>query len=381
MIRVLAVFPEPTPYRAPLLDCVAARPGLELLVVYAARTVANRTWAIAKSHQAYVLRGVRVPGAVRILRHDYPLTPGILRLLERERPDCVVVSGWSTFAAQAAIGWCRLRRVPYLVVVESHDYDRRAGWRRLVKRAVVPRVLRPAAGVLVTGTLARASVLALGARRDRVAVFANTVDVEAFGRRADELLGRRAELRSALGLADEDVCVLSVARLVPEKNLETLVRAVAAAGRPLVLAVAGDGPARAELEQLARALGVRLVLEGDVPVERVVELYIAADVFALLSQHEPWGVVVNEAASCGLPLVLSDRVGAAHDLLRSGENGFLVGAWDVEAAATALRALAGDPALRARAGAASRRLVAGWGYEASVDALVSLVSVATADSA
>lgn len=381
MIRVLAVFPEPTPYRAPLLDCVAARPGLELLVVYAARTVANRTWSIAKSHQAYVLRGVRVPGAVRILRHDYPLTPGILRLLERERPDCVVVSGWSTFAAQAAIGWCRLRRVPYLVVVESHDYDRRAGWRRLVKRAVVPRVLRPAAGVLVTGTLARASVLALGARRDRVAVFANTVDVEAFGRRADELLGRRAELRSALGLADEDVCVLSVARLVPEKNLETLVRAVAAAGRPLVLAVAGDGPARAELERLARALGVRLVLAGDVPVERVVELYIAADVFALLSQHEPWGVVVNEAASCGLPLVLSDRVGAAHDLLRSGENGFLVGAWDVEAAATALRALAGDPALRARAGAASRRLVAGWGYEASVDALVSLVSVATADSA
>ena len=81
-------------------------------------------------------------------------------------------------------------------------------------------------------------------------------------------------------------------------------------------------------------LGVRLALAGDVDWERIVELYVAADVFALLSEREPWAVVVNEAAACGLPLVLSDRVGAAHDLLRDGENGALVRAGDVDAAAT-----------------------------------------------
>ena len=53
-------------------------------------------------------------------------------------------------------------------------------------------------------------------------------------------------------------------------------------------------------------------------------MYVDADVFALLSRHEPWGVAVNEAAASGLPLLLSDRVGAAADLLRDGENGFLV---------------------------------------------------------
>ncbi len=366
-IRVAAVFPEPTPYRAPLLDRVAALPELDLTVVYAAETVARRTWHVEPRHSAVYLRGVRLPGAEMILHHDYPVTPGVTRALGRIRPDVVVVSGWSTFVAQAAIAWCRLRRVPYLLVVESHDEGPRAGWRRKVKGTVVPPIVRGASGVLVTGTLARRSMVARGASPERVRVFANTIDVEAFGERADRLAARRPELREELGASRDDVVVLSVARLVPEKGLDVLVRAAAATGDPrLVLVLAGAGPERERLETLARELGVRLLLPGDRPWERIVEIYVAADVFALLSEREPWAVVVNEAAACGLPLVLSDRVGAAHDLLRDGENGFLVPGADVATAGGALSRLASDAALRAAFGARSRELARGWGYGPSV---------------
>ncbi|HJS50018.1 MAG TPA: glycosyltransferase, partial [Gaiellaceae bacterium] len=108
------------------------------------------------------------------------------------------------------------------------------------------------------------------------------------------------------------------------------------------------------------------------------ELYVAADVFALLSEREPWAVVVNEAAACGLPLVLSDRVGAAHDLLVDGENGFLVPAGDVDAAARVLRALASDPALRETQGARSRELARDWGYGPSVEGFLAAVREAAA---
>ena len=162
-LRVAAVFPEPTPYRAPLLDRVAANAGIDLTVVYAASTVASRTWRVEPAHEAVFLRGVRVPGARRILHHDYPLTPGVAGALARARPDVVVVSGWSTFAAQAAIAWCRLKGVPYVLVVESHDEGPRAGWRRTVKGTVVPPIVERAAGLLVTGTLARDSMIARGA--------------------------------------------------------------------------------------------------------------------------------------------------------------------------------------------------------------------------
>ena len=69
--------------------------------------------------------------------------------------NAVVVSGWSTFASQAALAWCRARRVPYVLIVESHDEGPRSRWREAVKGTVVPRIVRGAAGVLVTGTLAR----------------------------------------------------------------------------------------------------------------------------------------------------------------------------------------------------------------------------------
>jgi glycosyltransferase involved in cell wall biosynthesis len=262
-------------------------------------------------------------------------------------------------------------------VVESHDRDRRPGWRWAIKGAVVPRVVRGATGVLVTGTLARESMLARGARPDRIRVFANTVDVPAFAERADRLSARRPELRKALGLSPDDIAVLCVARLAAEKGLDTLLRAVARVDDPrMVVLVAGEGPVRENLERLATELGVRLTLLGDLEWERIVEAYVAADVFALLSTSEPWGVVVNEAAACGLPLVLSDAVGAAHDLLVESENGFLVPAGDVDATAAALRSLSDDPARRASFGAASRRIVAGWGYEPSVKSFLELVRLA-----
>ncbi len=207
--------------------------------------------------------------------------------------------------------------MPYVLLVESHDAGPKAGWRRTVKTTAVPPILRSAASVLVVGSLARESVVALGADPARVRVFANTIDVTAWAERADELAGRRSELRAAFGLAEE-VVVLSVARLAPEKGLDVLLQAATAAGvRPLLV---GSGPERAYLETIARDA----IFTGELPEDRVAEAYAAADIFALLSAHEPWGVAVNEAAASGLPLVLSDRVGAAADLLRDGENGVLV---------------------------------------------------------
>jgi glycosyltransferase involved in cell wall biosynthesis len=124
---------------------------------------------------------------------------------------------------------------------------------------------------------------------------------------------------------------------------------------------------------------VRLVLTGDVAWEQIVELYVAADVFALLSEREPWAVVVNEAAACGLPLLLSDRVGAAHDLLRDGENGTLVHAGDVTGAASALRELASDADRRRKQGARSRELASDWGYAPSVQGFLDAVREAARD--
>jgi glycosyltransferase involved in cell wall biosynthesis len=129
--------------------------------------------------------------------------------------------------------------------------------------------------------------------------------------------------------------------------------------------------------KLAAGLGVRMTLLGHVAEAELARTYVDVDVFALLSRHEPWGVAVNEAAASGLPLLLSDRVGAASDLLIDGRNGFLVPAGDVDEAAAALSRLAAEPELRQKLGTRSRELVRDWGYGPSVDNFVAAVREAT----
>jgi glycosyltransferase involved in cell wall biosynthesis len=370
-VRLTMVIPEPTPFRTLMFDRIAERPELELTALYAGGSVQRRTWTIEPRHRAVFLEGLRIPGAYRVLRHEYPVSLGVFDELRRSRPEVVVVSGWSTFASQAAAEWCRRNGVPYVLLVESNERDARAGWRRAVKRAVVPRMVRGAAEVLVVGRLARESMLARGVPPDRISLFADTIDVEHFGREADRLAVRRDELRAGVGLAPDDVAVLCVARLAPEKGQATLVRAVAEArDLRLVLVLAGSGDERERLVALAGELGVRLVVLPDVPWQRIVERFVLAEVFALLSRHEPWGVVVNEAAACGLPLVLSDRVGAAFDLLENGRNGALVPLDDHVAAGVAIRELAADPERRRAAGEASRAIMRDWGYEPSIENLI-----------
>jgi glycosyltransferase involved in cell wall biosynthesis len=382
VIRVAYIAGEPNPYRAPHLDRIAEHPDIDLAVIYAAATVQRRGWALDYAHEPTILQGPTLP-TTRILHHDYPLTPQIWGLLERERFDVLVIGGWSLMAPQLAIVWARLRGTPYLIVSENHSREPRPAWVRAVKWLVLRQVIPQASGLLVTGSLAREHALHYGARPDRVTVFPNTVDIPSYRAAAERLRSRRDEIRERLGIAHDAVAIAQVGRLfplkAPDETLEAVARARAFTAQPLHLLFVGDGELRPSLERRAAELGVDVTFAGFQQGEALLECFAAADVFALLSHRETWGVVVNEAAAFGLPLVLTDRVGAAGDLLRDGENGALVRSGDVEGAARALAALADDPERRRRFGLRSLDLVEPWGYEQSVATFAEAVRVAAAD--
>ncbi len=380
MIRVGYIAGEPTSWRVPHLDLIADHPEIQLTVVYAAPTVQQREWALAFRHEPRVLHGPSLPLS-RVLHHDYPLTPQIWGLLGRERFDVLVIGGWSLMATQVAIVWARLHRVPYLVISENHLRERRPAWVRGVKSLVLRGVVPPASGHLVTGTLAAEHARRYGARPDLVTVFPNTIDVRAYGDAAARLRPRRVEIRRALGIADDALVVTTVCRLIRSKGVDELLEAVARARSltrtPLQLLLVGNGEERARLELRAAALGLAVTFAGFREGEALLECYAASDVFALFSRREPWGVVVNEAAAFGLPLIVTEEVGAAGDLLVADENGKLVRSGDIEGQARAIAALA-DEGLRERFGRRSLELVGPWGYEPSVETFVDAVRRALA---
>jgi glycosyltransferase involved in cell wall biosynthesis len=93
-------------------------------------------------------------------------------------------------------------------------------------------------------------------------------------------------------------------------------------------------------------------------------------VFVLPSAHEPWGLVVNEAMNAAKPVVVSDQVGCAPDLVRDGVNGFVFPAGDIGALAERLRRLTEDPELARRMGEESLRIIDKWNFDADVQGLL-----------
>jgi glycosyltransferase involved in cell wall biosynthesis len=105
-------------------------------------------------------------------------------------------------------------------------------------------------------------------------------------------------------------------------------------------------------------------------------LYAMADVFVLPSEDEPWGLVINEAMSSGLPIVASERVGAAADLIQPGSNGFRFPPGDIPALAQALRLALQDGA-KERMGQASLEIIRTWGFEEDIAAVRQALGLAS----
>jgi glycosyltransferase involved in cell wall biosynthesis len=172
--------------------------------------------------------------------------------------------------------------------------------------------------------------------------------------------GDAHELRASLGVAGEAVLVVAVGALVRVKGFDVVMRALqvlSARGVDTHLAIVGEGPQRAELEALAREVGIRSRVHFLGQQKNVgAILRDAADVVAVGSRIESFGLVAAEAGALGRAVV-GTKVGGMPEVVDDGKTGILVPSEDHVAFADALAALAKDPALREKLGAAARERV------------------------
>ncbi len=331
--RVLVLSEIPTPYRAPLYRRLASRDDLELEVLFCTPEQPDRPWDLAAALEgvpyAY-LPGVSLRFGGRKNTFVYEINASILRELRRRRPDVLVIGGYAVFAEQVAIAYAQMTRTPYLLHSESTLLPVRSGSKRALKRVVVGRIVRGAAGGLAVGSNAAAYLSSYGLASARIRIFPNTVDVHAYARAADQARASAEAIRERRELPDR--FWLFAGRLVEDKGILDLLEAIRLLGATAPpLLVAGTGPLGKELQEEP---GVTLV--GFQQQAELIELMALAELTVVPSRFEPWGVVVNEALASGSPVVATDQVGAAADLVVDGENGRLVPARNPAALAAAL---------------------------------------------
>lgn len=365
-VRLAILASHPVQYQAPLFRRLAKEPGLESKVFFgddygvrprdSAWGVSGFTWqgGVTEGYAHVFLRNLaRRPDPSSFLGK---LNPDLFAEVKRFRPDAALISGYGSLyhlqsiAVSAALG-CRMLYFSDASRLPSKDARGRA------RGLFLSRVLFPRFDAfLAVGEKSRALYRACGVPEAKLFHFPYAVDGDHFRALARDFKPRRGELRARYGVPEGAICVAYVGRLSPEKNVAELVRGVARTPGQHLLIV-GSGPEEGALRALAaELLPGRHCFAGFLNQDRIGEAYAAADVCALSSRFEAWGLVCNEAMSFGLPIVVSDQVGAAPDLVVPGETGFVYPIGDVDALARALidarKMLENKPSLVARAVAA-----------------------------
>lgn len=300
-------------------------------------------------------------------------------LLAKIQPDAVAIAGWGSTDARVCLDWCRQHGVISIVMSETREIDgRRLWWKEWLKSMLIRRF----AGALVGGKSHRDYLVKLGILPKQICCGYNVVDNAYF--RKESCNWRIKDHESGLCI---NPYLLASNRFVERKNLTRLVQAFADLGPadstergvPIDLCLVGDGPQRAALLSTCAALDLpvveaapwdmepevssvrirpRVFLPGFRQIEELPRFYAHACCFVHPAISEPWGLVINEAMACGLPVLCSANCGAAEELVIGGVNGASFDPLDTASISRVLRSfLTLLPEQKAAMGEASAELI------------------------
>ncbi len=353
LMHLAVVASHPIQYYAPLFRELARR--LDITVFYAHRATpidqARAGFGIGFDWDIDLLSGyehhfvrnlAKQPGLGRFAGCD---TPEIGARLAEGRFDAVLMLGWHLKAyLQAGLAAKRLG-LPLLARGDSQLSTPRSTIKRATKAIAYPVFLRLFDAALYVGERSRAYWKHYRYPARRMFFSPHCVDTKWFASRATA--AARFTLRTRLGLAKETTVALFAGKLVPFKRPIDLVSAAArlkTEGREVAILVAGAGPLQVEMIAAARAADLQLHMLGFCNQTEMPAAYAAADIVVLPSDaRETWGLVANEALACGRPVVLSDAVGAAPDLIADQTAGRVFPVGDVPALAHALSRIMAHP--------------------------------------
>lgn len=260
---------------------------------------------------------------------EVPLRSRTSSLLQRARlvqPDVILLTGYYDFAQIFLLFWAKAKGIRVIMQNESTLADQRqGGWKEQFKR----RIFGLCDGFFCFGTQSANYLIQLGVPPEKILLRKNAVDNDALRVAYKDALPRRIQEQQQLTLRPNNF--VFVGRLIAFKNLQTLLAAFADARKKASNAqdwgiiLLGDGPEKADLQQQIATLELvdEVQFMAGRPWFKVPDVLALSNVLVLPSWSEPWGLVVNEALICGLPVIVSDRCGCVPDLVHDGENGFV----------------------------------------------------------
>lgn len=333
--RVGILSTHPVQYYAPLYKALARHPEIDLEVFYCHRQTpkgqALAGFGVEFDWDVPLLEGyknrflknaARNPGVNKFFGCD---TPEIGNIIGDNRFDAFIIDGWYVKSHWQAAEACRRSNTPLLVRGDSYLLSDSLFMKRAVKYGIYHIFMKNFKACLAPGKMAREYFLYYGADKDKIYFVPHAVDNEFFSSRCSVLMREREALRRTWAIPKDAIVFLFAGKLIPKKRPLDFIEALGAAhdANPEIFGlVTGDGPLKAPMENAAQEKKTAVTFTGFLNQSDMPKAYAVSDCLVLPSDvGETWGLVVNEAFACGLPAIVSDRVGCAPDLVMPGETG------------------------------------------------------------
>ena len=315
------------PYRIPVFNLLAKHLGDNLLVLFMSAQ-GGREWTIpfSRLHFSYkVMNGVRVTGRTYDPFPRY-WNPEVVGNLKDFRPTMTVLAGYHHPTSYAVWWYAKRQRSKLYLHCESTLFDKRSqrAWVEGLKWVFI----RTCDGYIVPGKASTEYLKSYGVDEQLIFVAPNSIDTDSFPGTtlADGGLLECERQRFTQDRGLPAFNLLFVGRLAPGKGADVvidIVKRLQNDGLNVGLILVGDGPLRGQLEAVVQRENIRYTafLGFRQPAE-IASYYRMSELLIHPSESETWGLVVNEAMTCGVPVLCSPNVGAAQDLVIEDQTGF-----------------------------------------------------------
>ena len=353
-VKVILIHNIIAPYRHSLFEELSKK--VDLTVYYCSIKPSSREWDLWPRKYDYKYKVLpRIP--IKTPIEGFSLNPSILKEIIKTKPNVIVIGGYIDPTMWLAFAVAKLLKIPIVYWTEGIKEP----WSILgmITRPLRMLFVKKSNAVVVPGNLSKGYVISLGANAEKVFIAPNAIDNKLFIKTSQKYQSLKEDLKTRLGLKGK-VVILYVGRLVREKGIEYLLRAYGKLEQEhndIALVLVGSGPLESYLKGLANSLHLNFKIIRARALEELIKIYSFADIFVLPTLFDVWGFVINEAMACGLPVIGTRASQAAIEMIRIGENGYIVKEADSQELYTVLKYLICNPNLRKKLGEKAKETV------------------------
>lgn len=345
-----------SPYRIPVFNHLASHPEIDLKVIFASETEELRHWRVPKEQIRFNYEVL--PG--RVIARTYQnsslfFNPTIIQTLHRGHFDTIIFGGYHHFSYWLALAYSKLISKDIILWNESTLKDFR--FESKLRHGFKTLLIRSFNRYVVPGTAQRDYLMSFGIQPNTIWTAPNAVDVEFFSETCEQARQNKIALKALLGI-QEDV-VLFVGRLIDEKGVKDLLQAFERINENynVTLVIVGSGEQEQQYRDYVETCGLRVVFTGFQQQEDLPRYYGIADIFVFPTHTDTWGLVLNEAMSCSLPLIASSAAGATGDLVKHDWNGYIYETGDIDTLVKYIETLLDSSEMRETMGNHSREMI------------------------